>query len=438
LPPGSRMRCDRRAGRAAPVSTGVVMAVARESLDPRSDPRESAPRPALAAPAPDALLALQRGAGNAAVTRLLQRTRINVPGRGEIETNDYTEAELMEMAIAPGSLPATQSIFAAIDAGETKPTEFAALRRDIQDFLDEDLIDTETYLPLSGKEAEKVKLPVKKDLSAVNALEKHYDPANKKTFLAECAKIRKALDELRERYVATGTDDELDDYVDDLIAGGLELHPEFALASKELRGNPGDVQGYVRIKKLIGECLGQERLSRELVGERGEKLYDHVLTEVFILERKPLPPDFKDGFRQGRISGEHDTYGYVIGELDNLFVFIDPMTTKYIPTIILESKGGALSSAAVAQQKRKEGDRLGLVVDDPRTYALAKRDKKDSGPFRDITNRFDFGFSGEDVAVLSSGPTREGAQQYDVDLGIDSRTIEKLARYFVYLHARPV
>lgn len=361
----------------------------------------------------------------------VQCRRVNVPGRGIIETHQLTEAELnqinRETASIPGSFDSFMEIVDAMIANEVKPAEFGRLIRDIREFLQEDLFDKRTYLPLDAEA--QIKLAMGKKLRTVEELDRRYDPEQRQSFLEVAKEIRKELEEYKSAYVLTAMEDEdLEEYVDKLNRAGMGSNREYRLACQQVRTAPKSEDSYTIMKKLIGEYLG-----RELLAEQLGPLFDRVLSGIFILEKRPMDKSFTEGIRAGRIRGTGLVYGYVIGEIDSLFVLVDPCTTQYIPVIALESKGGALSTSAVSKQTRKEHERLLLVAKHPDRYALATREGINTGSFKDITNRFDLS-SFDNLEVMTSGPIRTGSQQYDLSLGMDSRGLEKLARYLVFMY----
>jgi hypothetical protein len=318
------------------------------------------------------------------------------------------------------------------------------------------LFDLETFLPLEDGLALKIRKDLEKLQKQVTLMKQHYDPEQSKEHLQALGEIQKQLNSIAGQYALTvqprnAQERKFELYALYMIEQGILADKEYETGAQKLLDKPQNIeQNYAVIKKLIGEYLSRAIMAKELTVDEelalglskegivlqvGSPLYDRILKNIFILELKPMEKSFSDGVRNGRIEGRSDVYGYVIGELDCLFVLIDRQTTKYLPTIVLEAKGGALSSSAVSQQKRKEEERLDLVRQQPGQYVLATRAQLNKGPFRDISNRFDLSHPALEFdlpEILTIGPEREGEQQFDIQLNMKPFEMTLLARYLVY------
>jgi hypothetical protein len=336
------------------------------------------------------------------------------------------------------------------------PVGFDIVLAKIKEVQDAPLFDLETFLPLEEGLALKATKDLEKLQKQVTLMKSHYDSEKLKENLQVLGEVQQRLKAISEQYALTvhprnERERWFERYALYMIDEGILADKEYAVGAQKLLEKPTDIEhNYAVIKKLVGEYLSRAVMARELTVDEelakalseegivlkvGASLYDRIMKNIFILQLVPMDESFKDGVRYGRIEGRSDVYGYVIGELDCVFVLIDSQTTKYLPTIILEAKGGALSSAAVSKQKAKEEDRLDLVREKPGQYALATRAQLNKGPFKDISNKFDLShpaLESDLPAILTIGPEREGEHQFDIQLNIKPLEVTLLARYLVY------
>lgn len=329
---------------------------------------------------------------------------------------------------------------------DSVPVEITSLQGYIKQYVGEKLFDKGTNKPLDENMALVVTKKIQGLLKEAAQLEKYYNNDDKDNFLGQAKIVRQKMDEIVSKFMFSSTssskeEQRIDLYAQLLTEHGLNKDEEFAKACLNIKKDPTTAGSYDLMKKLIGEYLGRAILVEGLVSdegtsdvvESGEPLFDKVFDTVYIIQKLPLEKDdFKESERSGLITGQPKLYGWVVGEMDSLFAIVHPTSKLYLPVVILESKGGALSTAAVSKQTSKEKERMTWVRDKPTEYALATRKGKKTGPFTDITDLFDLSRIDEDLEVSTSGPIRKGEHQYDITFNLTTKEVENLARYIAY------
>ncbi len=326
------------------------------------------------------------------------------------------------------------------------PQEISSLPTEIQNVIDQPLFDKKNMLPLSEGEAGTLTKKLQSLLKEALQLNKQYDPQNAEKFKGSATRIRTEVQEIGSQHVlfipCKVKELHLIELYGQLLVDDLAIREDkaFAKACQQMTKDMNDYRNYSIMKGLIGEYLGKQAVVSGLVSDestsdvvpQGELLFDRAFDNLYIIEKRPMDSSYKPGERSAPIKDRPTLYGYVIGELDTLFTVLHPESKLFLPVLILESKGGSLSSAAVSKQTSKEIERMKKVRDEPEKHALAQRESQFPKPFIDITHIFDLSGIDQWLTVSTSGPIRKGDHQYDVTLTLTSDELELLARYLYY------
>ncbi|HLG63392.1 MAG TPA: hypothetical protein VKY19_15750 [Ktedonosporobacter sp.] len=326
------------------------------------------------------------------------------------------------------------------------PQEISSLPNEIQNVINQPFFDKKNMHPLSISEAGILTKKLQSLLKKALHLSKQYDPQNAETFKESATGIRTEVQELASQHVlfipCKVKELHLIELYGQLLVDDLAIREDkaFAKACKQMEQDMTNHLNYSIMKGLIGEYLGKQAVVSGLVSDestsdvvpQGELLFDRAFDNLYIIEKRQMDSSYTPGERSAPIKERPTLYGYVIGELDTLFTVLHPETKLFLPVLILESKGGSLSSAAVSKQTAKEIERIKKVRDEPEKYALAQRESQPPMSFIDITHIFDLSGIDQWLTVSTGGPIRKGNHQYDVTLTLTSDELELLARYLYY------